>query len=82
MQTLSVLVNYTDKVKSLEGKLEGFQEKILSLEKYNGRLDRASEIECTLLYIKVKITCIIEEAKKEPTPRVAETLLMTGVSLP
>ena len=45
---VSILVNYLDKIKSLEGKLEGLVNRILSLEEYKGRLDRASEIECTL----------------------------------
>ena len=34
---VSILVNYMDKTKSLEGKLEGLEEKILSLEEYSGR---------------------------------------------
>ena len=43
-----VLVNYMDKIKSLEGKLEGLEEKILSLEGIGGFMDRTSEIEHTV----------------------------------
>ena len=77
-----VLVNYMDKIKSLEGKLEGLEERILSLEEFGGRLERANRIESTLFDLRVKITRLMEEAKKVPTPKVVETPFMAGVSLP
>ena len=77
-----MLVNYMDKIKRLEGKLEGLEKELLSLDDFGRRLERASEIERTLFGLRVKITRLMEQTKKEPSPKVVEPPLMAGVNLP
>ena len=78
----SVLVNYMDKIKSLEEELQGLKKEIISLEDFGERIDRASGIERTLFELRVVITRLMKETKKEPVPKVVETPLMASVSLP
>ena len=39
------LTNYKDKMKNLEGKLEGLKKEIVSLDDFERRLEKASHIE-------------------------------------
>ena len=78
-----VLTNYMDKIKSLEGKLEGLQMEILSLDDYGWRLERASGVERTLFGLKVALSRLMEETKGElDSKKVVGVPMLSGANLP
>ena len=76
------LTTYLDKTKSLEGELRVLKEKILSLDDYEDRKDRASHIERDFLQLRLDISRKLTPMKKEPVPDTIGTPMMAGVNLP
>ena len=79
---VQVLNNYVDKIKSLEGKLKVLEKEIVSLVDFRGRLERASHIERILFDLRVHISRLMEETKKEQDSNVVGTPLVAGINLP
>ena len=77
-----VFTYYLDKIKRREGKLEGLEKEITSLNDFWGRLERAFHIEHTLLDFRVVISRLMEETKKEPMPLEMWMPIIHGVNLP
>ena len=82
-----VLRSYLDKITSLEGELHVHRLKkdtctcILSLEDIEERMQRASDIDETLLDLRVAILTLMERTKKEPTLEVFGMPLIGGVNV-
>ena len=56
--------------------------KILSLNDYAGRSERASHIEYTLSKLRVTIYRVMEKEEKESYPKVVDMPIMDRVNLP
>ena len=77
------LINYIDEIGSLKAKLQGIQERILSLDDYTRREDLASRIERDLFDLRVIVTRKTDDPKKkESTGDTAGLATMSGVNLP
>ena len=60
------MTNYLVKIVSLEGKLQGLEREILSIDDYKERKEGVSQIEQSLFEARVMISSLKEETKKEP----------------
>ena len=79
-----VLNNYPgeDQESGAEGKLGAREKENMSLVDFRGRLERASHVERILFILRVHISRLTEERKKEPDSKVVGTPLVAGVNLP
>ena len=76
------LSNYRDKVRNLEGELQGLKKEMLFLDDYGGRIGSASDIEDAFLNMKVVISRLTEVKRKETDVKVVGMPMMGGLKLP
>ena len=76
------LLDYTHEIKSLEGELQGVKKYILCLDDFGERSERVSNIKLILSKLRISISRLTEEIKKEPDPKVVEMPMMDSVNLP
>ena len=80
---IHVLLDYTHEIESLEGELQGVKKDILSLDDFGERLEWVSNIKRILSKLRITISRLTEEIKKEPEPREAIRIpVMSGINLP
>ena len=80
---IHVLLDYSHEIKGLEGELQGVMKDVLSLDDFEERLERVSNIKCILSKLRITISRLTEEIKKEPESREAIRIpMVSGINLP
>ena len=64
-----MFTSYLDEIRSLKSELQGLKKDIFSLDCFIDHMRKASNIEQTLLDLRVGILYLMEQMKKEPTPQ-------------